>query len=95
VTDSFQRTIVLALAIMALTTLAGVAVTTNHDPSGATLQMVVAGLLGIAGATAGAHAANGHGTMLIRPTTPPPDHVIVGEQRGDQPAPAPSRPAGT
>ena len=60
-----QRTAILALAIVALATLAGLATLDGRDPGGAVLNMVVAGLLGIAGAAAGAHAANGKGATIV------------------------------
>lgn len=59
-----QRTAILALCILALATLAGVGMLSGHDPNGAIFYMVTAGLLGIAGTAAGAHAANGQ----ARPT---------------------------
>ncbi len=66
-----QRTTVLALSIVALTLLAGVAMVTGHDPNGVVLNMVIAGLLGIAGAAAGSHAANGKGAEAAAPAAPP------------------------
>jgi len=54
-----QRTLILALSIIGLCTLAGVGLLTGHDPNGSIFYMVAAGLLGIAGTAAGAHASNG------------------------------------
>ena len=93
--DSVLRTSVLALAIIALTVLAGVTVMTGHDGTGAVINMVIAGLLGIAGAAAGAHAANGHATTIFRSVDVPPSQagpgkdtrVVNGKRAGDPPTP--------